>query len=214
MNVESIAPIQHYVDSHVNLLLIDADGRSVNHLLMNDKTVKTPFQERFDLVLAHLGLKDRAALGALLDGVSNAVLYNWYVRDQRIASTSRRNFEAKTGISVDWVNDGVGSMALPRASSDDFVTAAPSQAVGLDPVKLANSIEMLKKAFGMRGLEFQAEEEAELISIAYDYLTSSPKVADFNGFVTGLVRGRHVGQREDGLTSEEALRKVKRRSAS
>lgn len=110
------------------------------------------------------------------------------------------------GVRLQWLATG----ELPKLEKD----APASQAVGLDPIKLANSIEMLKKAFGMRGLEFNAEYEAELISIAYDYLVASPKVADFDGFVKGLVRGRHVGQREDGSTVEEVAGAARRKVAS
>lgn len=66
----------------------------------------TPFQRRFDEALRAGGIESNAELARRLNK-SDAVMHNWYKRDQRVPAKERRAFEAATGISIDWVNEGI-----------------------------------------------------------------------------------------------------------
>lgn len=74
----------------------------------------SPFLSRFEQALEALGLPRKADLARLL-GVQSQHINNWLQRE-RIGDPSRRLFQAKTGISVDWLNDGAGTMWLNRAA--------------------------------------------------------------------------------------------------
>lgn len=82
---------------------------------MNDPTLKTPFQVRFEAAMEHLEVgTNRAAFGkkiGLTSGTAGQKLYNWYTRDQRIPDGQRKAL-AQVGLSIDWINDGDGEMIL------------------------------------------------------------------------------------------------------
>lgn len=139
-------------------MLIDSDKRSTDHQQMVDKT---EFQARFDAMLMHAQIPTRAALAEAV-GVSKQVANNWYNRDDRIAGGSRLAVQARTGVSVDWVNDGVGQMLLGVAS----------QSAGLDHGKLQTSIEYVIDAFLYTQTPINSRGVARLVAGVYDLLVS------------------------------------------
>jgi len=69
------------------------------------------FQTRFDTMKQALGITRNADFARLL-GVEPQNVHNWVKTRQRIGADSRRLFQEKTGISFDWLNDGLGEMWL------------------------------------------------------------------------------------------------------
>lgn len=119
----------------------------------------------------------------------------------RMGEEMARGIERVLGLDENWMDNVHGDRA-------------PSQAVGRDLVKMAHAVAGLITAFRDRGEPFIPENEAELLELTYGWLQGSPdNVSRINEFATGLVRGRHVGQREDGSVVEEAGREARRKVA-
>lgn len=70
------------------------------------------YEDRWAAMLAALEINQPGQLATLV-GVSPQSINNWISRG-RIGHASRRLFQSKTGISVDWLNDGQGSMWLEQ----------------------------------------------------------------------------------------------------
>lgn len=202
-----MANSQHQVDSIVNPKLIDGDGRSSQHQLMVDET---PYQQRFNAVVKALNYKDRTAFGEFL-GKSKAVISNWYTRDQRVPEKERKRFQAMTGVSLDWLNDGEGQMKMAQRAETYRVAEAalpyPSQPGGLDADKLSTSIRFLEMQFSLWGREFIATERTMLIAAVYDRLTAaeSPNLVELGQWLADQLKAEdesNVGQGKTGSAGE------------
>lgn len=81
------------------------------------------YEERWAAMLDALEISQPGQLATLV-GVSPQSVNNWISR-ARIGNTSRKQFQARTGISVDWVNDGAGDMWLnqPAAAREERAAA-------------------------------------------------------------------------------------------
>lgn len=110
--------------SHSSTLrLLTLPERLSDHKQMVD--ARDSFEDRFLQVMAALGFQQKAELARLLE-VDPQLLNNWIKRDRRVGAPSRKLFQDRTGVSVDWLNDGDGEMWLSgRASIKDSGRAAP-----------------------------------------------------------------------------------------
>jgi phage repressor protein C with HTH and peptisase S24 domain len=70
------------------------------------------FPTRYAEMMKALGLSKNADFARLL-GVEPQNVHNWVKVRQRIGGDSRLLFQKRTGISFDWLNEGVGFMWLP-----------------------------------------------------------------------------------------------------
>ncbi|WP_282259681.1 helix-turn-helix transcriptional regulator [Stenotrophomonas sp. PS02301] len=96
-------------------MLIDHAPVNREHQQMVDESAKSPFQQRFDAVLAAMDVPgNRAAWGRKIGITSGQTLYNWYERDQKIPEKERKRL-AQFGMSIDWINDGEGQMRMAGA---------------------------------------------------------------------------------------------------
>lgn len=195
---------KHSVDTEVNTKFIDADRRRPDDQHMVDKNA---FQQRFDTMLAHAGMATLAAFADQLQ-VSRQVVNNWYNRDGRIAAKNRLAVQAATGVSVDWVNDGIGEMQL-RSST--------SQSVGLDLEKLQTSIGYVIDVFLYTQTPITSRGVARLSAGVYDLLISDEpvNVIELGERLKKQVQGeKNVGQVEAGSTDSDDHGGTKRRAAA
>lgn len=191
------------VDAYVNRKFVDADGRQSDHQQMVDKS---PFQQRFDTMLAHAGLATLAAFADDLK-VSRQVVNNWYNRDGRIAARSRLAVQSLTGVSVDWVNDGIGEM---------LVQSPASQSVGLDLARLQTSIGYVIDAYLYTETPITSRGVARLASGVYDYLLTeeSPNLIELGDRLKRQVQGeKNVGQGKAGSVDADVYGGAQRRAA-
>ncbi|OBR78760.1 hypothetical protein A7D35_02805 [Xanthomonas arboricola] len=98
----------------VNTVFIAGDTNVADHKQMVDKN---EFDARWAAAMQAMSkldcpIRNRAELAARL-GMSSQRLNNWVNRSKRISSDARLEFEAATGVSVDWINDGIGEMHTP-----------------------------------------------------------------------------------------------------
>jgi len=107
---------QLLVDSKVNFTFIAADGRSTQHGGMNDSHA---FKQRLDAAVKAAGFNGRGAfaehLGAKAE-TSKQTAQQWVSRS-KLPDKYRKPLE-DMGLSLDWVNDNVGTLHIPRQSQD------------------------------------------------------------------------------------------------
>lgn len=191
-----------YVYENVNSMLFDADERRAEYQHMVDKSA---YQQRFDAMLAHSGIATLAALADKLT-VSRQVVNNWYNRDGRIAARSRLAVQALTGVSVDWVNDGVGEM---------LVQSVPSQSVGLDLARLQTSIAYVVDAYLYTETPISSRGVARLAAATYDYLIAeeTPNLIELGDRLKKQVQGeKNVGQGKAGSADTDVHGGTQRRA--
>lgn len=132
--VMALGRVNHMFTSRVNIKLIDPDERSPQHLVMDDLT---PYQNRFRAVLQHLELPNRTAFAKKL-GVDNPkqMAGNWFNRGGRVPDTYRNQLK-QLGISIDWLNDGVGKMTAEPGALSLSQLAREQRAIVAAAVRLA-----------------------------------------------------------------------------
>lgn len=96
----------------VNRLLFDPPSAWVKNQQMVDLMRTTTFEERLKLLLDHCGLA-RVDL-AKMDGIGQQNITNWIARG-RVGVQGGRRLRAITGVSIDWLNDGVGEMLVDNS---------------------------------------------------------------------------------------------------
>lgn len=102
---------------------VDRARHGSEHQQMIDEAPKTDFQTRFDAVLKHLRLRNRAGFARLLgipEKSARSTSFNWYYR--AAIPLKNRDALARLGISIDFVNEGIGDMLISQTD--------PSSAAG------------------------------------------------------------------------------------
>lgn len=126
---------QLYVDREVNVSLIAADGRSTDHDAMS---IPLTFADRLDEAVEALKLPSRKALVERISTVSNPkeTAGQWVARTT-IPHKYRKPL-ADLGISIDYINDGTGALAVGNGP------APASQPAGLDREMIADAVKVAR----------------------------------------------------------------------
>lgn len=134
---------------------------------MIDEAPKTRFQARFDAVLQHLNLPNRAAFARLL-GIpaksARSASFNWYDRGG-IPLKNREALE-RLGVSIDWLNDEAGEMLLEQPRLE-FGAGADVRA------NTASALMRTHAFLSAQGGEYSLAQqlEAETFASAYAWIT-------------------------------------------
>jgi len=91
-------------------------------------TLRTPFSQRLDVALRHLGMTN-AQLASALDAVNGGQLVNGWRSRGRLSNSSRERLRRELpGISLEWLIDGVGEMLVPLVEGRLSATEEPDGA--------------------------------------------------------------------------------------